>query len=102
MKGLVDNIPAAVSNIYGITEGGGGGTFNLYPEDVLRKPGSMVNHVRSEGKIVDFEGKDVPRARWRVGFHTRRMMKEYYKNPEMTAETLKNALALHWRPAADR
>jgi len=47
MKGLVDNIPAAVSNIYGITEGGGGGTFNLYPEDVLRKPGPSVN-PRSE------------------------------------------------------
>jgi acyl-CoA synthetase (AMP-forming)/AMP-acid ligase II len=92
MKGLVDNIPAAVSNIYGITEGGGGGTFNLYPEDVLRKPGSIGKPTFGvEGKIVDFEGKDVPPGQ--VGelvFTTRRMMKEYYKNPEMTADTLKN------------
>jgi acyl-CoA synthetase (AMP-forming)/AMP-acid ligase II len=44
-----------------------------------------------EGKIVDFDGKDVPPGQ--VGeliFTTTRMMKEYYKNPEMTADTLKN------------
>ena len=41
MKGLVETLPCRVSNIYGITEGGGGGTFNLYPADVLRKPGSI-------------------------------------------------------------
>jgi acyl-CoA synthetase (AMP-forming)/AMP-acid ligase II len=91
MKGLVDNMPAAVSNIYGITEGGGGGTFNLYPEDVLRKPGSIGKPTFGvEGKIVDFEGKDVPPGQ--VGeliFTTKRMMREYYKNPEMTADTLK-------------
>jgi fatty-acyl-CoA synthase len=28
MKGLVETLPCQVSNIYGITEGGGGGTFN--------------------------------------------------------------------------
>jgi acyl-CoA synthetase (AMP-forming)/AMP-acid ligase II len=92
MKGLVDNLPCAVSNIYGITEGGGGGTFNLYPEDVLRKPGSIGKPTFGvEGKIVDFDGKDVPPGQ--VGelvFTTPRMMKEYYKNPEMTAETLKS------------
>jgi len=92
MKGLVENFPCAVSNIYGITEGGGGGTFNLYPEDVLRKPGSIGKPTFGvEGKIVDFEGKDVPPGQ--VGeliFSTNRMMKGYYKNPELTADTLKN------------
>jgi acyl-CoA synthetase (AMP-forming)/AMP-acid ligase II len=92
MKGLVDNFPCAVSNIYGITEGGGGGTFNLYSEDVIRKPGSIGKPTFGvEGKIVDFDGKDVPPGQ--VGeliFTTTRMMKEYYKNPEMTADTLKN------------
>jgi acyl-CoA synthetase (AMP-forming)/AMP-acid ligase II len=92
MKGLVDNFPCAVSNIYGITEGGGGGTFNLYPEDVIRKPGSIGKPTFGvEGKIVDFDGRDVPPGQ--VGeliFTTNRMMKEYYKNPEMTADTLKN------------
>ncbi len=40
MKKLVETLPVGVSNIYGIAEGGGG-LFNLYPEDVLRKPGSI-------------------------------------------------------------
>jgi fatty-acyl-CoA synthase len=92
MKGLVETFPCGVSNIYGITEGGGGGLFNLYPEDVLRKPGSIGKPTFGiEGKMVDFEGKEVPPGE--VGelvFSTNRMMKGYYKNPEMTADTLKN------------
>ena len=92
MKGLVENFPCAVSNIYGITEGGGGGTFNLYAEDVLRKPGSIGKPTFGvEGKIVDFDGKDLPPGQ--VGeliFSTNRMMKGYYRNPELTAETLRN------------
>ncbi len=92
MKSLVENLPCAVSNIYGITEGGGGGTFNLYPEDVLRKPGSIGKPTFGvEAMLVDFEGKEVPPDE--VGelvFRTPRMMKGYFKNPEMTAETLKD------------
>jgi acyl-CoA synthetase (AMP-forming)/AMP-acid ligase II len=91
MKGLVEKLPPAVSNIYGITEGGGGGLFNLYPEDVLRKPGSIGKPTFGvEGKIVDFNGEEVPPGE--VGelvFSTNRMMKGYFKNPEMTADTLK-------------
>jgi len=92
MKNLVKTLPCAVSNIYGITEGGGGGTFNLYPEEVLKKPGSIGKPTFGvEGKIVDPEGKEVPAGE--VGeliFTTRRMMKGYHNNPEMTAETLKD------------
>ena len=92
MKGLVEAFPAGVSNIYGITEGGGGGTFNLYPEDVLRKPGSIGKPTFGvEGKVVDFKGKEVPPGE--VGelvFTTPRMMREYYQNPEMTKEFLKD------------
>jgi acyl-CoA synthetase (AMP-forming)/AMP-acid ligase II len=92
MKGLVETFSCGVSNIYGITEGGGGGLFNLYPEDVLRKPGSIGKPTFGiEGKLVDFEGKEVPPGE--VGelvFSTNRMMKGYFKNPEMTAETLKD------------
>lgn len=92
MKGLVENFAAGVSNIYGITEGGGGGLFNLYPEDVLRKPGSIGKPTFGiEGKIVDFEGKELPPEE--VGelvFKTNRMMKGYFNNPEMTAQTLKD------------
>ncbi len=41
MKRLVETLPCGCSNIYGITEGGGGGLFNLYPQEVLQKPGSI-------------------------------------------------------------
>jgi fatty-acyl-CoA synthase len=92
MKGLVETLPCQVSNIYGITEGGGGGTFNLYPEDVLRKPGSIGKPTFGvEGKVVDFDGQELPPGQ--VGeliFRTNRMMKGYYQNPELTAETLKD------------
>jgi acyl-CoA synthetase (AMP-forming)/AMP-acid ligase II len=92
MKKLVDTLPCKVSNIYGITEGGGGGSFNLYSEDVLRKPGSIGKPTYGiEAKVVDFEGKELSMGQ--VGelvFCTDRMMKGYHENPEMTAKTLKN------------
>ncbi|MBI5589164.1 MAG: acyl--CoA ligase [Deltaproteobacteria bacterium] len=92
MKKLVETFPAKVSNIYGITEGGGGGLFNLYSEDVLRKPGSIGKPTYGvEAKIIDFDGKELPAGR--VGelvFSTDRMMKGYHNNPEMTAQALKN------------
>ncbi len=89
MKKLVETLPCKVSNIYGITEGGGGGTFNLYPEDVLRKPGSIGKPTFGvEAKIME-QGEELPPGK--VGelvFTTNRMMKGYYNNPEMTADTL--------------
>jgi len=92
MKLLVEKLPCAVSNIYGITEGGGGGTFNLYPEDVLAKPGSIGKPTFGvEAKITDPMGNELPDGE--VGeliFRTPRMMREYYSNPEKTNETLKN------------
>jgi fatty-acyl-CoA synthase len=92
MKKLVETLPCGVSNIYGITEGGGGGLFNLYPEDVLRKPGSIGKPTYGvEAKIVDFDGRELPAES--VGellFSTDRMMKEYHGNPEMTASTIRD------------
>ncbi|MBA3010511.1 MAG: AMP-binding protein [Proteobacteria bacterium] len=92
MKLLVEKLPCAVSNIYGITEGGGGGTFNLYPKDVLAKPGSIGKPTFGvEAKITDPMGDELPDGE--VGeliFKTPRMMREYYSNPEKTNETLKN------------
>jgi acyl-CoA synthetase (AMP-forming)/AMP-acid ligase II len=92
MKLLVEKLPCGVSNIYGITEGGGGGLFNLYPEDVLSRPGSIGKPTFGvEAKIVDPNGKEL--ADGEVGeliFRTSRMMREYYSNPEKTVETLKN------------
>ncbi len=92
MKELVETFPVGVSNIYGITEGGGGGTFNLYPEDVMRKPGSIGKpSFGVMAKIVDLKGNELPPGE--IGeliFSTPRMMKEYYNNPDMTANTLKD------------
>jgi acyl-CoA synthetase (AMP-forming)/AMP-acid ligase II len=92
MKLLVDKLPCKVSNIYGITEGGGGGTFNLYPEDTLQRPGSIGKPTFGvEAKIVGPTGEDL--ASGQVGelvFRTSRLMREYYGNPEKTDETIKN------------
>ena len=91
IKSIDEIFPGGVSNIYGITEGGGGGTFNLYPEDVLRKPGSIGKPTFGVmAKVVDPNGKECPPEK--VGeliFSTPRMMKKYYNNPELTDETLK-------------
>lgn len=93
LKLLVDKLPCKVSNIYGITEGGGGGLFNLYPEDVLEKPGSIGKPTFGvEAKIVaPMDDKDLPPDE--VGeliFKTPRMMSEYYSNPEKTREALRD------------
>lgn len=92
MKRLVDTLPCKVSNIYGITEGGGGGTFNLYPDEVLERPGSIGKPTFGvEARLVDFEGKEVaPEAVGELTFRTPRMMTAYFGNPEMTAATLKD------------
>ena len=92
MKRLVETLPCGVSNIYGITEGGGGGLFNLYPEEVLQKPGSIGKPTFGmDAKIIDFDGTELPAGE--VGellLKTNRMMKGYYRNPELTQKSLKN------------
>ena len=92
IKRLVSTIPAGVSNTYGMTEGGGGATFTLYPEDILRKPGSIGKPVFGvEGKVVDFEGNELePGEIGELIFRTPRMMKGYFDNPEMTSETIRS------------
>jgi acyl-CoA synthetase (AMP-forming)/AMP-acid ligase II len=92
MKRLVEILPCGVSNIYGITEGGGGGLFNLYPEEVLQKPGSIGKPTFGvEGKIIDYDGKELgPGQVGELLFKTNRMMKGYFNNPAMTEKTLKD------------
>ena len=96
MKLLVAKLPCKVSNIYGITEGGGGGTFNLYPEDVLEKPGSIGKPTFGvEAKIISPTGDELaPEKVGELAFRTPRMMREYYSNPEKTEETLKDGWLL--------
>ena len=86
-----------MGNIYGITEGGGGGTLNLYDEDVLRKPGSIGKPTAfTESKVVDLEGNEVEAGE--VGelmLRGPRTMKEYAWNPEKTAAILEKDGWLH-------
>lgn len=92
LKMLVEKLPCKVSNIYGITEGGGGGLFNLYPEDVLERPGSIGKPTFGvEAKIVSPTGEELPEGE--VGeliLRTNRMMLEYYSNPEKTSQAIQD------------
>jgi len=89
MKKLV---PFKTGNGYGLTEGGGGGTVNLYDDDILDRPGSIGKPTFNvEARVVDEEGRDVPVGE--VGellLKSPRNMKEYFMNPEMTAKTIKD------------
>ncbi len=89
-KKIFPNLP--IANIYGITEGGGGGLTNCYDEDIMRKPGSIGKAtVFMEAMVVDNDGNELPAGK--VGeliIKGPRLMKEYAMNPEMTAKTIKN------------
>ena len=85
-------LPFKTGNIYGITEGGGGGTLNLYDEDVLSRPGSIGKPTFNvAARVVDDDANDVVVGE--VGellLKGLRNMKEYFKNPEMTAKALRD------------
>ncbi len=84
--------PFKTGNIYGITEGGGGGSINLFDEDVLLKYGSIGKPTYNmEARIVDENGHDLPCGQ--VGelvLKGPRIMTGYYSNPEMTSDTVKD------------
>lgn len=85
-------LPFKTGNIYGITEGGGGGLINLYDKDVLTRPGSIGKPTyNTEARIVDENGKDVPVGE--IGeliLCGSRNMEEYFRNPAMTAMALRD------------
>jgi len=87
-KKIFPHLP--IANIYGITEGGGGGLTNCYDEDIMRKPGSIGKATAfMEAKVVDSEGKELPAGS--IGellMKGPRLMKEYAFNPQMTASTI--------------
>ncbi|MBP8625977.1 MAG: acyl--CoA ligase [Syntrophorhabdales bacterium] len=89
-KKIFPNLP--IANIYGITEGGGGGSINCYDEDIMRKPGSIgIATAFMEAIVVDDKGNELPPGK--VGellLKGPRLMKEYAFNPEMTAKTITN------------
>lgn len=84
--------PFDTGNMYGITEGGGAGSTHLFDADILTRPGSIGRPTFNiETRIVDDSGNDVGVGK--VGellLRGPRIMKEYYKNPEMTKEAIRD------------
>jgi len=77
-------------NLCGLTEGGPSGVL-LEPEDQLRKPGAGGKAIiGSEARVVDEAGQDVlPGHVGEFILRGETVMKCYYKNPDATAETLR-------------
>jgi O-succinylbenzoate-CoA ligase len=78
---------------YGLTESCGPGTLLLH-EDAEAKVGSCGRpQMHTEVKIVDSTGASIPMGSERPGellVGGRHLMKEYWNNPQATAETLKD------------
>tara|TARA_R110002111_G_scaffold112765_1_gene172602 strand:- start:1993 stop:2976 length:984 start_codon:yes stop_codon:yes gene_type:complete len=78
---------------YGLTESCGPGTLLLH-EDAEAKAGSCGRpQMHTEIKIVDSEGNTIPMGSEQPGellVGGRHLMKEYWNNPEATAETLRD------------
>ena len=81
-----------IYNSYSLTEGGTGGTI-LDAADAVTKLGSVGFPMlpEQEMRVVDLDGLDVkPREVGEIVLRGPNVMKEYYKNPKATAETLKD------------
>jgi acyl-CoA synthetase (AMP-forming)/AMP-acid ligase II len=76
---------------YGLTEASGPGCIHLGMEDE-HKLGSIGRAgFNWEARIVDDKGNDVPRGEvGEIVVKGNGVMREYYKNPKTTAETIKN------------
>jgi len=81
-----------IYNSYSLTEGGTGGTI-LDAADAVTKLGSVGFPMlpEQEMRVVDLDGRDVkPHEVGEIVLRGPNVMKEYYKNPKATAETLKD------------
>ncbi|MEH6588346.1 MAG: long-chain fatty acid--CoA ligase [Halioglobus sp.] len=81
----------SIHQAYGLTESCGPGTL-LLPEDAAAKVGSCGRpQMHTEVNIVDGKGNTIPKGSEEAGellLAGRHMMKQYWNNPEATAETL--------------
>jgi acyl-CoA synthetase (AMP-forming)/AMP-acid ligase II len=89
---LMAHFPCRIVHAYGTTEAGGGATWTIYHDDILKKPGSIgLPNFGVEGRILDGEGKDVaPGELGEIAIKTPRLMKGYYKNPELTEQCIRD------------
>ena len=81
-----------IYNLYALTEAGTGGT-TLSAADAKRKIGSVGHPLApdQELRLVNNEGKDMPIGEvGQIILRGPNVMKEYYKNPKATAETLRD------------
>jgi len=88
---LMFHLPCRIVHAYGTTEAGGGATWTVYHDDILKKPGSIgLPNFGVEGRILDGEGKEVsPGELGEIAIKTPRLMKGYYKNPELTEQCIR-------------
>ncbi len=79
-----------IYNIFGMTETTAAMTV-LHPKDSLNKKGSVGQRmINSEVRIVDDDDRDVPIGQvGEIIYKGPTVLKEYYKNPEATAEAMK-------------
>jgi fatty-acyl-CoA synthase len=79
-----------VYNVFGMTETTGG-MVTLHPKDAFKKMGSVGQRmINSESRIVDYDDNDVSVGEvGEIIYRGPTVLKEYYKNPEGTAEAMK-------------
>jgi acyl-CoA synthetase (AMP-forming)/AMP-acid ligase II len=89
---LTTLFPCKITHTYGVTEGGGGATWCIYHDDILRKPGSIGKpNFQVEGRILDSAGNDVPPGEvGEIAIKSPRVMKEYYGNETLTRQSIRN------------
>ncbi|MCL2781059.1 MAG: AMP-binding protein, partial [Actinomycetia bacterium] len=92
-QALVDALPhARILQACGQTEGGPGGIM-LQHEEVLAKPAASGRSAlpNTEARIVDLDGRDIePGEIGEMIVRGETMMKGYWRNPQATAETIRD------------
>ncbi|MEM7252693.1 MAG: long-chain fatty acid--CoA ligase [Pseudomonadota bacterium] len=85
------DIGIEVHQAYGLTESGGPGCI-ISPDDALRRIGSTGKaFFFTDVRVVDEQGVDVaPGKPGEVLIRGRHIMKEYWNNPEASAETIRD------------
>jgi len=93
LRDLANLLPGVgIEHGFGISEGGGATLTLLPPHELFKKLGSVGKpSVLVDARVVGPNGHDVkPGEKGELIIRTERMMKEYYKNPEATGETIKD------------